>query len=175
MKMLCHIPFVNAPLLALKQLSIYKCWLVDFPIDADCHQVIKQFLCKIGMTREFTYPSPKEVDKGMFLTTIDDKNYMVYINDQGIVWKRREHYRGSIMRNRPIGHYTESYLYTNDSHKHFKNILAKSIDALTINYSKESFVIDLPSSGISKINIDGSVYSFSTKAHSLINYHITVL
>lgn len=173
--MLCHTPFVNEPLLSLKQLSIYKCWLVHFPIDADCHQVIKQFLCKICMTRQFTYPSSEEVYKGMVFTTIDNKNSVIYINEQGIVFKRREHYRGTIMRNTPIGRYTESHLYTNDSYKHLKNILVKGIDALTIIYSKESFVIDLPSSGISEISIDGFIYSFSPKAHQLINYHITVL
>lgn len=105
-------PFINQPLLNLQQLYIYKCWLVHFPIDIDCHKVIKQFLYKLGMMREFTYPLASDIYNSMFLTHIANKNHIVYINNQGIVFKRQEPSPEDLVIKPNIGSYVQTFLYT---------------------------------------------------------------
>ena len=170
---MCLTPYINKPLLNLQYLTIYKIWLVNFPIDVDCHKVIKQFLCKLCMNRRFSYPSSRDIYDSMFLTTLN-KNCIVYINEQGIVFRQRHYssYDNRVIKPE-IGYYRQTNLYTNRSI--FKNILTKDIDSLIVTYSKDIFEIDLQLSDVQEISIDGSIFSFSPKAHKLIEYQITAI
>ena len=73
---------MNKPLQLLKYNVMYKIWLMDFPIDLDCHKMIKKLLYTLSMQRTFTIPSLTDINEYGFY----DKHF-TYINDQGVVFQ----------------------------------------------------------------------------------------
>lgn len=70
--------FVNNPLIKLKKTCYYKMWLVQFPIDIDCHRIIKQ----LYRHRQFSPPLCEDINKHLFYYNAQP----TYINEQGVVF-----------------------------------------------------------------------------------------
>lgn len=73
---------MNKPLQLLKYNVMYKIWLVQFPIDRDCHKMIKKLLYTLSMRRTFTTPLVTDLNEYGF----NNKTF-TYINDQGVVFE----------------------------------------------------------------------------------------
>ncbi len=74
--------FVNKPLINLKKICFYKMWLVQFPIDMDCHFIIKQLTKKLYMRRQFIPPLHEDINNHFFHYNRE----LNYINEQGVVF-----------------------------------------------------------------------------------------
>lgn len=160
--------FVNKPLILRQNMTIYKLWLVQFDIDSDCKQLIKQLTIYLCMKRLLIPPEPLKLNKDIFY--LSNKTY--YINTEGIVFRLRDHQNFVVRKSDlKIGDYSENELFTH-TNCNINNLQQHNISSLLLSY-KPGYVleIDFKLSGISTTLIDYHNHPYYNYNTQLTSYH----
>lgn len=119
----------------------YKIWMIDFPIDIDCMNIIKKLLYSVSISRSFNPPMPDVFN----LNAIEYDNHFIYINPMGIVFSSSK---------LQLGNYYATRITTKTDFRTDNTLDINNIKILEFSYSPGCLHINYEKSKINNITLN---------------------